>query len=111
VLAYANGLGGERLLAVYNHSERSVRGRIRAAVLRIDGRRENEGSPAARLSSAPLTEALALDPTRQRHVLHDRLGGAERAVDYRGLIEDGLDLELAPNEFLLLAPAAALPAS
>jgi hypothetical protein len=81
VLAYANGAAGERVLAVYNHSDRSARG----------------------LSCAPLTEALALDPTRQRHLLRDRLGDTELTVDYRRLVEGGLELEVGPYEFLLLA--------
>ncbi|MFQ5349858.1 MAG: alpha-amylase, partial [Thermoanaerobaculia bacterium] len=105
VLAYTNGVAGERLLAVYNHSEGRVRGRIRESVPRVEGgRRLEEGAEKSGLA-APLTAALALDPTRQRHLLRDRLSGAEQIVDYAALVDEGLALELGPYEFLLLEPA------
>jgi glycosidase len=103
VLAYANGAAGERVLAVYNHSDRSARGRIRDAVPRADNGPGTDGDDERGLSCAPLTEALALDPTRQRHLLRDRLGDTELTVDYRRLVEGGLELEVGPYEFLLLA--------
>ena len=72
--------------------------------LRLEGG-EGELRPAA----APLTEVLALDPTRQRHTLRDRLTGAERTVDYGELAASGLELILGPWEFQLLEPAGESP--
>ena len=104
VLAYANGSGERRLLAVYNHSDRQARGRIRTSVPRMERELEGRLTGEEPRLSAPLTEALALDPTRQRHLLRDRLTGAERTVDYRELVVRGLELDLRPYEFVLLAP-------
>ena len=111
VLAYTNGSAEERLLAVYNHSGRSVGGRLQSSVPRVERQIEGATSGDEHRLSVPLTAALALDPTRQKHLLRDRLSGAEREVDYRDLVEGGLELELGPYEFVLFAPAAAAPAS
>ncbi len=105
VLAYANGTAEERLLAVFNHSDRQARGRIVRSVPRLECGGEAGAGDDARRLAAPLTEALALDPTRQRHLLCDALTGAERTVDYRALVEEGLELDLGPYEFVLLGPA------
>jgi glycosidase len=106
VLAFANGTDDERLLVVYNHSDRWTRGSIRQAVPRATRGGGSEEADVPEEAGAALTEALGLDPTRQRHLLRDRLSGAERTVDYRGLVEEGLDFELGPYSFLLLEVAA-----
>ena len=106
VLAYANGTAEARRLAVFNHSDRRARGRILRSVPRLERSGDAGSDGAARRLSAPLTEALALDPTRQQHLLRDELSGAERSVDYRELVEEGLELDLGPYEFVLLGSAA-----
>jgi glycosidase len=101
VLTYSNGVGDERLLALYNHSDRRVRGRVHLSVPRVERAVEaGDGLPL----SAALTEALALDPTRPEHLLRDRLSAAESPVDYSELVEQGLTWELGPYEFFLLSP-------
>jgi hypothetical protein len=111
VLAYANGTAEQRLLAVYNHSGRTVRGRIRDSVPRIGSDQDAVAADRESRLGVPLTAALALDPTRQRHQLCDLLTGAEREVDYRRLVEEGLELELRPYEFALLGPPLDEPRS
>ncbi len=71
---------------------------------RVERGPEAESDGPRRRLRAPLTEALALDPTRQRHHLRDRLSGAERTVDYRALVDKGLELEVGPYGFVLLGP-------
>ncbi len=107
VLAFANGTAEERVLVAYNHSDHPAHGRIRESVPRAElgavGADADEEPP---LASAPLTAALALDPVRQRHRLDDRMRGVELEVDYRALVEEGLELELGPWEVRLLSPRA-----
>ncbi len=116
VLAYVNGTAGERRLVVFNHRDAAVRGRLGDAVPRAEFGAAQFGAAGAAgetplVASATLVEALALDPTRARHVLEDALGGEPLAADYRELAETGLELELGPFECRVLAPRPAVAAA
>ncbi len=110
VLAFANGLGGERVLVVFNHSDRPARGRIRESIRGVEeGAEPPPGAQRPQATAGTLTEALRLDPTRQDHRLRDWLSGAEVACDYGQLAAEGLELELAPYECRLLSPVVEEP--